>query len=73
MYKNAGGKPVQGLIDRRQRAVDLFNTKYTPPPPPANDKEKTSSVDTSSLINPFDVMVKDNSGDFTLDTRPSDA
>jgi GH24 family phage-related lysozyme (muramidase) len=46
MYKNAGGKPVQGLINRRQRAVDLFNTEYTPPAPPENDKNKTSAVDT---------------------------
>lgn len=62
-YTNAGGKKVQGLVNRRERAVELFNTPYTPPPPPP-PAQPVSSV-------PFGMMIKGTDGLPTLDTRPS--
>lgn len=62
-YTKAGGKVVQGLVNRRERAVELFNTPFNPPPPPP-PPQPVSAI-------PFGLMIKGDSGLPTLDTRPS--
>jgi lysozyme len=64
-YTKAGGKTVQGLVNRRERAVELFNTPYTPPPPPP-PPQPVSSV-------PMGLMIKGDNGLPTFDVRPTPA
>lgn len=65
-YTSAGGKKIQGLVNRRERAVELFNTPYTPPPPPTPpaQPQPISSV-------PFGMMIKGDNGLPTFDVRPA--
>lgn len=64
-YTKAGGQVVQGLVNRRERAVQLFNAPYTPPPAPV--QQPISGVPLSQL------MMQGTDGLPTLDTRPSNA
>lgn len=64
-YTKAGGKVVQGLVNRRERAIKLYNTPYTPTPAP--EQQLVSDVPLNKL------MMQGTDGLPTLDTRPSDA
>ena len=64
-YTKAGGQVVQGLVNRRERAIDLFNQPYTPPPAQPVQQVPISAVPLQSL------MMKGSDGLPTLDTRPS--
>ena len=61
-YRTAKGQVVQGLVNRRERAVQLFNQPYTPPAP------QPVTVSAVPLQN---LMMQGDNGLPTLDTRPS--
>lgn len=42
-YSNAGGKQLQGLLNRRKDELNLFNSNSTPAPAPAPDIEKLAN------------------------------
>lgn len=66
-YRTAGGQVMQGLVNRRQRAVELFNKPYTPP---AEEPSKPLSMSDVPLQQ---LMMQGTDGLPTLDTRPSNA
>jgi lysozyme len=63
-YTKAKGQVVQGLVNRRERAIELFNQPYTPPPA---QPTPVSAIPLSQL------MIQGADGMPSLDTRPSNA